>query len=160
MILPFEGDEASGRKPGTPTVFLSTRFEERMPEFSPDGRWLAYASNESGRYEVYVRPFPGPGSTLPVSVGGSSTTFAASWSRTRQELLYESPDGQIMVVPYTTANASFVAGKPRPGPGARISFALDGEVSSCTRMASAWQSRPFRSSPGQTGQDRGRPQLL
>ena len=61
MILPMEGDEASGWKPGTPTVFLNSPFEEHEPMFSPDGQWLAYWSNESGRDEVYVRPFPGPG---------------------------------------------------------------------------------------------------
>jgi serine/threonine-protein kinase len=117
LILPMEGDETRGWRPGTPTVFVNTRFEERMPEFSPDGRWLAYTSNESGRYEVYVRPFPGPGSRWLVSVGGSSRTFAASWSRTRQELLYESPDGHVMVVPFTTENGAFRADRPRLWPG-------------------------------------------
>ena len=58
MILPVEGDEASGWKPGTPSVFLATPSTEKDPQFSPDGRWLAYASDESGRHEVYVRPFP------------------------------------------------------------------------------------------------------
>ena len=48
LILPVEGDEASGWKPGTPTVFLSGPFTEQQPRFSPDGRWLAYESNESG----------------------------------------------------------------------------------------------------------------
>jgi Tol biopolymer transport system component len=60
LILPLAGDEASGRKPGKPSVFLNSPFGEQHPAFSPDGRWLAYASNETGRYEVYVRPFPGP----------------------------------------------------------------------------------------------------
>src|SRR4030095_1096424 len=45
MILPLEGSESAGWKPGTPTTLLNSRFEERMPEFSPDGRWLAYLSN-------------------------------------------------------------------------------------------------------------------
>ena len=61
LILPVEGDEASGWKPGTPTVFLSGPSNEQWPRFSPDGRWLAYESNESGKFEIYVRPFPGPG---------------------------------------------------------------------------------------------------
>src|SRR4029453_17413067 len=51
-VLPLDGD----RKP---FVFLSTRFDERVGQFSPDGRWVAYQSNESGRNEVFVRPFPG-----------------------------------------------------------------------------------------------------
>ena len=61
MILPMEGDEASGWRPGKPTVFLNGPFSETDPQFSADGRWLAYFSNETGRNEVYVRPFPGPG---------------------------------------------------------------------------------------------------
>ena len=59
LILPMKGDEVSGWKPGNPTVFLNTRSDEREPTFSPDGRWIAYHSNESGRDEVYVRPYPG-----------------------------------------------------------------------------------------------------
>ena len=113
MILPFEGSEASGWKPGTPTTLLNSRFEERMPEFSPDGRWLAYVSNESGRFEVYVRPFPGPGSKWPVSVSGSSGIFGAAWSRVRNELLFETPDGQIMAVSYASANDSFRVERPK-----------------------------------------------
>ena len=44
-----------------PSVWLKTTFDERRPQFSPDGRWVAYMSNESGRYEIYVRPFSGRG---------------------------------------------------------------------------------------------------
>ena len=100
MILPLEGDEASGWKPGTPTVFLNGPSNEQQPRFSPDGHWLAYESNESGRLEIYVRPFPGPGGKLPISTGGGTN---AVWSRARHELLYLAPDGRIMVVPYTAA---------------------------------------------------------
>ena len=60
MLLPLEGDEVSGWKPGTPTIFLADGW---AAAFSPDGRWLAYQSNESGRPEVYVRPFSGSGET-------------------------------------------------------------------------------------------------
>src|SRR5688572_16777343 len=49
MILPMEGDEGSGWKPGTPTAFLAGPSEEMQPNFSPDGKWLAYQSNETGR---------------------------------------------------------------------------------------------------------------
>ena len=110
MILPVEGDEASGWKPGTPTVFLNGRFTEQQPRFSPDGRWLAYESNESGGAEIYVRPFPGPGGKWPISTGGGTT---AVWSRARRELLYLAPDGRIMLVPYTAAGDAFQAEKPR-----------------------------------------------
>jgi serine/threonine-protein kinase len=110
LILLVEGDEASGWKPGTPTLFLSTPFAEQQPRFSPDGRWLAYESNESGAFEIYVRPFPGPGGKWQISTGGGTN---AVWSRPRHELLYLAPDGRIMMVPYTAAGDALQAGKPR-----------------------------------------------
>ena len=61
MLLPIEGDETTGWRPGTPAVFLSTPALEQEPAFSPDGRWLAYSATESGRSEVFVRAYPGPG---------------------------------------------------------------------------------------------------
>jgi serine/threonine-protein kinase len=91
-------------------VFLSTPFAETQPRFSPDGRWLAYESNESGIVEIYVRPFPGPGGKWPISTGGGTN---AVWSRARRELLYLAPDGRIMLVPYTAAGDALQAEKPR-----------------------------------------------
>jgi len=111
LILPMEGSEASGWKPGKPTVFLSTPFWEVDPQFSPDGRWLAYRSNESGRYEVYVRPFPGPGGKWQVSASG--TLSGLVWSRTRRELFYRAYDERIMVAPYASEGDSFRPEKPR-----------------------------------------------
>lgn len=109
MILPLEGDDRSGWKPGKPTVFLNSPTDEGEPMFSPDGRWLAYSSGESGRQEVHVRPFPGPGGRWQIStLGGMNPT----WSRTKHELFYAA-DGQIMVVDYTVDGDSFRAGKPR-----------------------------------------------
>ena len=58
MILPIEGNDQTGYKPGKAYAFVSTPANEMMPDFSPDGRWLAYMSSESGTMEVYVRPFP------------------------------------------------------------------------------------------------------
>jgi len=110
MILPMEGDEASGWKPGKPTVFLNGPFNEQEPMFSPDGRWLAYISNETGRNEVYVRPFPGPGGKWQISTDGGTYP---TWSRTRNELLYATLDQRIMVAPYTVEGDSFRADKPR-----------------------------------------------
>jgi dipeptidyl aminopeptidase/acylaminoacyl peptidase len=110
MILPIEGDEATGWKPGKATAFLNTPANELEPMFSPDGRWLAYASNESGRQEVFVRPFPGPGGKWQISTGGG---FGATWSRTKSELLYGTPDRQVMVASYSVAGDSFRADKPR-----------------------------------------------
>ena len=111
MILPMERDDASGWHPGKATPFLNTRFEERAPMFSPDGRWIAYQSNESGRVEVYVQPFPGPGGKSQISSDGGANTL---WSPTRQEIYYGTADGRIMVVPYSVTGDSFHADKPRP----------------------------------------------
>ena len=110
LILPMEGDEASGWKPGKPTVFLKTPTNESEPMFSPDGRWLAYHSNESGRVEVFVRPFPGPGGKWQISAAGGAYP---TWSRARHELFYTAPDNRIMVAPYTVEGDSFKADKPR-----------------------------------------------
>ena len=114
MILPMEGDDTTGWKPGKPTVFLNSAFAEQEPMFSADGRWLAYHSNESGRNEVYVRPFPGPGGKWQVSTTGGRFP---TWSRTRRELFYtvgSGSAGQIMVASYTVEGDSFRADKPRP----------------------------------------------
>ena len=110
MILPMEGDEASGWKPGKPTVFLNSPFAEREPMFSPDGRWLAYWSNETGRNEVYVRPFPGPGGKWQISTDGGNYP---TWSRTKHELFYGTQSAQIMVAAFTVEGGSFRAEKPR-----------------------------------------------
>ena len=114
MILPVEGDDVSGWKAGTPRVFLNTPAAEREPMFSPDGKWLAYSSNETGRNEVYVRPFPGPGDRVMVSTTGG---IIPTWSRTKHELVYAGPNGQIMVAAYTTTGVSSRLGDRRRGPG-------------------------------------------
>jgi serine/threonine-protein kinase len=64
------------------------------PRLSPDGHWLAYASNISGRYEVYVRPFPDSGGRVQVSVEGGNEPL---WSRSGQTLFYRSPQGIVAV---------------------------------------------------------------
>ena len=86
MILPMEGDATRGWTPGTPTVFLSTPANETTPMFSPDGRWIAYTSNEAGgASDVYVRPFPGPGGQWRISTAGGRYP---RWSATAPELLF------------------------------------------------------------------------
>jgi serine/threonine protein kinase len=109
MIVPMEGNDVTGWKAGTPIEFLKTPAVEADPMFSPDGRWIAYVSNESGRaLDVYVRPFPGPGSTTIVSSGGGAHPV---WSRTNE--LFFSRYDQIMVVPYEVTGGSFRAGQAR-----------------------------------------------
>jgi len=110
MILPLEGDERSGWKPGKPTAFLSTPTNEGEPMFSPDGRWLAYTSGETGRPEVQVRPFPGPGGMWQISTRGGTTP---TWSHAKHELFY-TIDGQVMVVDYAVEGHAFRAEKPQP----------------------------------------------
>jgi Tol biopolymer transport system component len=109
-ILPFEGTDGSTLKPGKPRIFLNSPFDEREAMFSPDGRWLAYQSNETGRYEVYVRPFAGSGGPWRISTGGGVDPI---WSRAQPELLFTGPDGRIMVAPYSAGDDSLRADKPR-----------------------------------------------
>lgn len=108
--LPLEGGDSDDPKPGQPELFLRTPFTEWGPVFSPDGRWLAYASNESGNFEIYVQPFPAGGARWLVSSGGGS--FPA-WSRTKPELFYETDDGHIMVATYAVKGESFIPQAPR-----------------------------------------------
>ncbi|MFC1572563.1 TolB family protein [Candidatus Eisenbacteria bacterium] len=72
---------------GRSEPFLQATFSERYPEFSPDGRWLAYASRESGREEVYVCPYPGPGRSVQISRSGGAQP---AWSHDGREVLYRS----------------------------------------------------------------------
>jgi serine/threonine-protein kinase len=101
MILPTERED--GRlKTGPATAFLNSRFNEMHAAFSPNGRWLAYVSDESGKFEVFVRPFPGPGGKWQVSSGGG---FYPTWSRKGSELFFETPDQRLMVVTYAEHGA-------------------------------------------------------
>jgi serine/threonine-protein kinase len=110
MILPVEGDDASGWKLGKATAFLNSPADEGEAMFSPDGHWLAYVSDESGRDEVYVRPFPDSERKWAVSTGGGNFP---RWSGRRHDLFYGTPDGHIMVVSYTVERDSFRAEKAR-----------------------------------------------
>jgi serine/threonine-protein kinase len=110
MTLPMEGDEASGWKPGKPMAFLATPFQEHEPMFSPDGHWLAYSSDKTGRDEVYVRPFPGPNGEFQISNDGG---HIPTWSRAKRELFYVR-NGQIMAASYAVEGDVFRAEKPQP----------------------------------------------
>jgi serine/threonine-protein kinase len=95
-------------KLGKPELFLGSPANEAYAVFSPDGRWLAYTSVESGTDEVYVRPFPGPGGLWQISTGGGRFPL---WSR--NELLYQTLEGMVMAAPYSAMGGSFIASKPR-----------------------------------------------
>jgi eukaryotic-like serine/threonine-protein kinase len=109
MVVPMEVS-GSGWKAGTPTRVLSHVSQGSGAVFSPDGRWLAYMSNESARSEVFVRPFAGPGVPRQVSTSGGRIP---TWSRRRNELFYLSPDSHLMVVSYTVDGDTFRASPPQ-----------------------------------------------
>ena len=93
-----------------PVPVLETPFDKEHVRFSPDGRYLAFASNELGKYEVFVAPFPGTGERIRVSVGGAGLP---RWSRDGRELFFVSEDRHLMAVPVRTS-PSLVLGAPRP----------------------------------------------
>ena len=84
-------------------------FEEHRGQFSPDGHWVTYVSNESGRPEVYVRPFPGPGGQWQVSTSGG---IQPRWSPDRKELYYIAPDAQLMAASIVVKGPEIDAGVP------------------------------------------------
>lgn len=94
---------------GTTEPFLITEFPEGNPEFSPDGRWLMYTSLESGRWEVFVRPFPGPGRAIQVSVSGG---VSPCWSRDGSEIFYRTNDDKFYSVAVHETSGTLTATRP------------------------------------------------
>ena len=103
--LPLDGE----RKP---RAVVQTEFNEQHPQLSPDGKWMAYQSNRTGRFEVYIQPFPGPGSDAPVSTEGGAQV---RWNPDGKELFYIAADDRLMSVPMRfSANGDAVeAGTPQ-----------------------------------------------
>jgi eukaryotic-like serine/threonine-protein kinase len=93
-----------------PYPLIETEFEEGQAHFSPDGRWFAYASNESGRSEVYVQSFPQTGGKWLISSAGGSQPL---WRRDGKELFYVSPDKTLMAVDIN-AGPTFETSTPKP----------------------------------------------
>src|SRR5207244_3241821 len=89
------------------TKFLHTAANESNSALSPDGRWIAYQSDRSGRDEIYVQPFPGPGAEELVSTEGGHNP---RWSRSGRELFYR--DGDKMLAVAITTQPAFEASKP------------------------------------------------
>ncbi len=81
---------------GEPFAIVNTQFEENNGEIAPGARWVAYDSNETGRFEIYVQSFPGSGRKWQISTGGG---IAPRWRRDGRELFYIAPDGALMSVP-------------------------------------------------------------
>jgi Tol biopolymer transport system component len=95
---------------GTAALFHDAATPIPEAQFSPDGRWIAYVSAESGAADVFVRPFPGRGGRRQISIGGGHFPI---WSRNGQELFFVGPDQRIRVTDYTASGISFSPGTPR-----------------------------------------------
>jgi len=104
-LLSLTGGASAGAKP---QPFFDSQFSRAFPQFSPDGRWVAYQSDETGRYEVYVVPYPGPGGKVLISNDGGTMP---RWGRTGRELFYRNGD-RMMAVDIQTSPA-FRAGAPQ-----------------------------------------------
>jgi len=105
----MELGKPAGKPLEKPTVFLQTAFDETDGRFSPDGRFVAYSSDESGRVEVYVASFPEPSLRVPISNGGG---YQPRWRRDGEELLYVAPGVDVMSVD-VTLGGTFKAGAPK-----------------------------------------------
>jgi serine/threonine-protein kinase len=114
QVLAFMGNNPSDDlytlplSDGKPQPFLRTSSNQTAPRFSPDGHFIAYASNESGRYEIYVRPYPGPGGKWQISTDGGGEPV---WNPKGRELFYR--NGNKMMAVDVTTQGTFSAGKPR-----------------------------------------------
>ncbi len=107
QLVPLQ-DSGDFFRSGNREEFAAGPGSHWLPAFSPDGRWIAYVSDESGRAEIYVKAFPGPGGRWQVSTGGGT---APAWSRARRELLFQALDRRILRVPYTAAADSISFGR-------------------------------------------------
>jgi len=103
-VVPMTGD-------GKPYFFLQTAFNETRAQFSPDQHWIAYQSNESGRFEVYVARFPGAGSRVQVSANGGTSP---RWRRDGKELFYVSADSKMTAVEVIGGGSGFSVSTASP----------------------------------------------
>jgi serine/threonine protein kinase/Tol biopolymer transport system component len=126
-VLPLFGDKK-------PISFLQTSFNEDGPRFSPDGHFIAYYSDDSGPYEVYVQPFPASGAKWQISSGGG---MQPRWRRDGKELFFMAPNKKLMAVDVNLGNGTFEAGVPKllfqtrsigyPGPRNTYECSADGQ---------------------------------
>ena len=94
-----------------PFPVVQTPFQERNAQFSPDVKWIAYQSNESGRFEIYVQPFPGIGPKTQISSNGGTQV---RWRHDGKELFYVTLDGTLMAVPFAENQSGFNVGSAKP----------------------------------------------
>jgi Tol biopolymer transport system component len=93
------------------TTWLQTNFIEAQPRFSPNGRWIAYISNETEQFQVYVDSFPATGAKVAISIGGGSQP---QWRADGRELYYYAPDRKLMAVEVNGDGPTFKVGEARP----------------------------------------------
>jgi serine/threonine-protein kinase len=98
LAVPYLGVDTG---PSGVTPLVTSPNSETMPRFSPDGKWLAYQSNESGRFEIYVRPFPAAGGRVQVSPNGGSESI---WGRDGRSLYFRGPLGEVVHVAVSTGD--------------------------------------------------------
>ena len=103
-LLPLDGER-------TPTPLVQTSFAEIQGRISPDGKWIAYTSAESGQWQVYVQSFPEAGGKWMVSTEGGAQP---RWRGDGRELFYLAPNRKLMAVDVKGDSATFEAGVPRP----------------------------------------------
>ena len=96
---------------GAPTMYVKSATGKVQGRFSPDGRFVAYASDESGQFEVYVQAFQSGTERKPISVGGG---MQPEWRRDGREIFYLSRDRKIMAVPIAVRDKTIDAGTPQP----------------------------------------------
>lgn len=102
-VLPMSGGERE------PFPFMATSAEEQNGQFSPDARWIAYQSDESGRFEIYAQSFPASGARVAVSTSGG---MQPRWHPGGNELMYIAPDGMLMAAPLHISGNTLSAGAP------------------------------------------------
>ncbi len=102
LILDLDGESE-------PEDLVVTEFAEGGGQLSPDGRWILYQSTESGRFEIYVQPYPGPGRTLRASTAGG---LWGQWSADGTEIYYQSFSGMLMAVPVRNSGAGITLAPP------------------------------------------------
>jgi eukaryotic-like serine/threonine-protein kinase len=140
--LPLEGREAF--------AVVQTQFNERLGQFSPDGKWIAYQSDKTGRFEIYVQPFPGTGGDFPVSTNGGTQV---RWNPRGTELFYVAADDRLMAVPIRLpSNATtFEVGKPLWLSGTNIGGAIPGANRHAYMVAPDGRSFVINSVPEEAG---------